>query len=301
MERRLLGRTGMAVSVLGFGGSEIGYGNPTEDEVSKLLNGALDAGLNVIDTAECYVESEAKIGRHVGRRRDEFFLFTKLGHRFVNGPDLPDWSRELMSQSVDHSLRELRTDRVDLLQIHSCDAATLESSGVLEVVQAAKAAGKTRFLGYSGDGQDAVVALNTGLFDVLQCSCNIADQECLDLLFPLVRSLGLGLIAKRPIANAAWRNGNQPPASNYAKPYWERLQKLDYEFMLEPDPVTSETALRFTLSLPEVSTMIVGTQRPGRWEENARVVAKGPLPPEEIAAIRSKWRETAPADWVGLG
>lgn len=301
MERRLLGRTGMAVTVLGFGGSEIGFGTATDREVEDLLNGALDSGLNVIDTGECYRGSESKIGRYVGHRRSEFFLFTKLGHKFEGGPDLPDWSPELLALSVDNSLNQLRTDRIDLLQVHSCDAAQLQTSGVLDVIQKAKADGKARFLGYSGDGQDAVAALGTGLFDVLQCSSSIADQESIDLLFPLVRTLGIGLIAKRPIANAAWQNGDLPPTSNYAKPYWERLQMLRYEFMLEPDPVTAETALRFTLSHPEVSTMIVGTQKPGRWQENAAVVAKGPLPPDEIAMIRARWREVATPDWVGLG
>src|SRR5690349_2895831 len=80
MEKRLLGKTGMQVTVLGFGGAEIGYENVAFEQVNRLLHAALDAGLNVIDTAECYPGSEEMIGRAVSSRRKDFFLFTKCGH-----------------------------------------------------------------------------------------------------------------------------------------------------------------------------------------------------------------------------
>src|ERR1700730_6948440 len=80
MERRKLGRTDMTVSVLGFGGSEIGYQRVSGAKVAKLLGSALDPGLNVIDTAECYEDSEELIGKAVGARRRDFYLFTKCGH-----------------------------------------------------------------------------------------------------------------------------------------------------------------------------------------------------------------------------
>src|SRR5262249_35687195 len=80
MERRRLGQTDMVVSVLGFGGSEIGYDGVAPRTVARLLNSGLDAGLNVVDTAECYVDSESLIGQAVGARRREFYLFTKCGH-----------------------------------------------------------------------------------------------------------------------------------------------------------------------------------------------------------------------------
>ena len=80
MERRRLGKTGIEVSVLGFGGSEIGYEAVSARTVATLLNGALDAGLNVIDTAECYDESETLIGKAISGRRAECYIFTKCGH-----------------------------------------------------------------------------------------------------------------------------------------------------------------------------------------------------------------------------
>ena len=182
MERRAFGQTGMEVSVLGFGGSEIGFMGADFADVEALLNAALDEGLNVIDTAECYMDSEEKIGRAVGHRREEFWLFSKVGHRFMGGPELDDWSVELMRASVENTLRKLRTDRVDLLQLHSCDKEVLEREETRRFIEDVRAKGQARFIGYSGDGQDAVFALGMGVFDALQTSVNIADQESVDLL-----------------------------------------------------------------------------------------------------------------------
>src|SRR5918997_353820 len=185
MEKRTLGKTGMHVSVLGFGGSEIGYGGAAVETVERLLGGALDAGLNVIDTAECYVTSEELIGRAVSRRRADYYLFTKCGH--ASGIDLPDWDARLLEQSIERSLKRLRTDHVDLLQLHSCAEEVLREGDVIEVLRRAREAGKTRYIGYSGDGRAALYAVECGAFDTLQTSVNIADQQGLVLFMPQAR------------------------------------------------------------------------------------------------------------------
>ena len=124
METRQLGRTDMHVSVLGFGGAEIGYEQaPPDDDVARLLDDALDAGLNVIDTAECYFSSEELIGKAVSRRRRDYCLFTKCGH--PEQPGVEDWRPESLLPSIGRSLRRLRTDRVDLVQLHSCSEEEL--------------------------------------------------------------------------------------------------------------------------------------------------------------------------------
>lgn len=296
MEKRELGKTGMRVSVLGFGGSEIGYGQAAVETVERLLGGALDAGLNVIDTAECYVTSEELIGRAVSHRRADYYLFTKCGH--ASGIDLPDWDARLLEQSIERSLRRLRTDYVDLLQLHSCSEEVLREGDVIEVLRRARESGKTRYIGYSGDGRAALYAVESGAFDTLQTSVNIADQESLELTLSHARARGLGVIAKRPIANAVWKSAERPTDA-YVQPYWDRLRRLDYEFLRGDMSAAVAMALRFTLSVPGVQTAIVGTEKPERWRQNAALLAAGALPAVEFEAIRARWRERAGADWAG--
>ncbi|HEX8776190.1 MAG TPA: aldo/keto reductase [Pyrinomonadaceae bacterium] len=296
MEKRPLGRTGMEVTVLGFGGSEIGYERADLKTVERVLGSALDAGLNCIDTAECYLQSEELIGQAVARRRESYYLFSKCGH--ASGLDGPDWDASMLGKSIDRSLQRLRTDHLDLLQLHSCSREVLERGEVIEVLQRARDAGKTRFIGYSGDSMDALYAVESGAFDTLQTSINIADQEALDLTIPRARERGMGIIAKRPIANAVWKNKTKP-ANDYVLPYWERLGKLQYDFLGGSLGDAISRALRFTLSIEGVGTAIVGTTKPERWRENAALLQAGPLPKEEFDAIRARWKEVSEESWTG--
>ncbi len=293
MEQRTLGKTGMNVTVLGYGGAEIGFRNVPEETVDRLINGALHAGLNVIDTAECYIASEEMIGKTVAHRRNEYFLFTKCGH----DGDGNHWNPKKMTDTIDRSLKRLQTDRVDLLQLHSCTEEQLRQGDVIDVVRRARVAGKTRFIGYSGDSQAALYAVESGVFDTLQISVSIADQEAIDLAVPAARSRGMGVIAKRPIANAIWMHDSKPDA--YYQPYWERLPKLDYDFLKGDLQQAVSTALRFTLSVPGVHTAIVGTTKPGRWKENSELLGAGALEPQRFEAIRARWRAVAQPDWIG--
>ena len=287
----------MHVSVLGFGGAEIGYEGANADTVARLLNSALDAGLNVIDTAECYVNSEELIGQTVGHRRKEFFLFTKVGH--PRGVGTEDWSAGSILESIERSLSRLKTDVLDLVQLHSCSENVLRKGEVITALQTARERGYTRHIGYSGDSVAARYAVECGAFDTLQTSINIADQESLELTLPTARERNMGVIAKRPIANAAWKTG-QKPMDSYQHEYWNRLRKLDYDFLRERSVDESVSyALRFTLSIPGVHTAIVGTSKPERWEGNARLLQDGPLSEPEFNAIRERWDDIAPKTWVG--
>lgn len=297
MEYRKFGKTDMNVSVLGFGGSEIGYDHVSLTSVKKLLNDAIDAGLNVIDTAECYVTSEELIGEAVGRRRKDYYLFTKCGHE--SGWSYADWRPESLQRSIQRSLKRLKTDHVDLIQLHSCSEAELRKGEVVDTLQRARERGYTRYTGYSGDSRAALYAAECGAFDTLQTSVSIADQEALDLVLPLAQQNNMGVIAKRPVANVAWHNGDRPPNNSYGRTYWERLRKLSYEWLEGDLKQTVATALRFTLSAPGVHTAIVGTTRPGRFAENAAAVAAGPLSPELFEAIRTRWRAVARSTWIG--
>ena len=296
MEKRRFGKTDMNVSVLGFGGSEIGYERVSLASVSKLLNRALDAGVNVIDTAECYVTSEELIGNAISARRGDYHLFTKCGHE--RGWSYPDWRPSSLWKSIERSLRRLKTDHVDLLQLHSCSEDELRKGEVIEFLKRARERGYTRFIGYSGDSQAALYAVNSGQFDSLQTSINIADQEALDLTLPLAKKRNMGVLAKRPVANVAWA-GDRPARNDYGYPYWERLQKLKYNFLRGDLHDSAATALRFVLTVSGVHTAIVGTTKPQRFSENALALEAGTLTVEVFEKVRSRWREIAGSDWVG--
>jgi aryl-alcohol dehydrogenase-like predicted oxidoreductase len=265
--------------------------------VERLLRGALDAGLNVIDTGECYEGSEDLIGKTVGDRRADYYLFTKCGH--PRGVGTEDWSSASLLESIERSLRRLKTNYLDLIQLHGCSEAILRKGDAILALQTARERGHARYIGYSGDGQAARYAVECRAFDTLQTSINIADQEALELTLPLARDKHLGVIAKRPIANAAWKE-NHKPIESYHHAYWDRLTKLHYEFIRQRDLEESIAhALRFTLSVPGVHTAIVGTKKPERWRQNARAIEAGLLSDAEFIAIRDRWEEIAPSTWIG--
>ena len=297
MEKRRLGKTDMDVSILGFGGMEIGYQHISLSTAKRLLNEVLDRGINVVDTAECYSTSEELIGEAIAARRKDFYLFTKCGHE--SGWTYPDWRPESLFRSVERSLKRLKTNHVDLIQLHSCSEAELRNGKVIETLQRMRERGYTRYVGYSGDSKAALFATESGQFDALQISVSIADQEALELILPAAEQRSLGVMAKRPLANIAWHNGDRPPSDSYGRTYWERLQRLKYEFLHGDSNRAISTALRFSLSVPGVHTAIVGTTKPERIAENAKAVETGRLSEQAYENIRARWRQVARASWVG--
>ncbi|MFQ5571996.1 MAG: aldo/keto reductase [Rhodothermales bacterium] len=296
MEKRQLGKTDMEVSLLGFGGAEIGFEGASAKTVTRLLNSALDGGLNVIDTAECYERSEELIGQAVATRRKEYYLFTKCGH--PETLEVEDWRPASLLKSIERSLRRLRTDHLDVIQLHSCSEDELRQGDVVEALQRARERGYARYIGYSGDGDAARYAVECGQFDTLQISISIADQEALELVLPLAGERRIGVIAKRPIANAVWKS-KRKPEDEYYHVYWDRLRKLEYDFLRADMKEAVATALRFTLLVPGVHTAIVGTAKPGRYAENAALVAAGPLPRQQFDRICARWAEVADETWGG--
>ncbi|MEI7984441.1 MAG: aldo/keto reductase [Armatimonadota bacterium] len=290
MEKRQFGNTDMQVSVLGFGGAEIGFNCVEQAQVTYMLNEVLDNGMNIIDTGECYKDSEEKIGIAVGHRRDDFYLFTKCGH--TSGLEGQDWEPDMLRRSIDRSLARLKTDRIDLIQLHSCSIETLEEGDAIKVVQDAKQAGKVRYIGYSGDGITAKHAIELGVFDAIQTSCNIADQECIDLTLPLAKERNMGVVAKRPVANVAWKHESAELAG-YGEEYWRRLQELKFVF-----PDLFDLALRFTLS-QDIHVAIVGASKPERWSTNSLIAIKGALDQMTLDEVRNRWKSVAKPEWVG--
>ncbi|GMW02682.1 MAG: hypothetical protein AMXMBFR84_38180 [Candidatus Hydrogenedentota bacterium] len=296
METRHLGKTDLRVTVLGFGGAEIGFEQAGPKQVEDLLNRALDEGMNVIDTARMYLASEEMIGKAVSHRRDEFYLFTKCGQNGL--PESEMWKPVNLMKDIEASLKLLKTDYLDLVQLHSCSLDVLKHLDAITTLQKAKEKGYTRYIGYSGEEEAAKFACETEAFDTLQTSVNIADQRTIDYVLPVAKQKRMGVIAKRPIANAVWKHKTKPDNA-YHHEYWDRIQKLNYEFLRGEVNDGVSTALRFTLTVPEVDTAIVGTTKPDRWSENAEYASRGTLTVEEFARIRQVWKQVAPPDWLG--
>jgi aryl-alcohol dehydrogenase-like predicted oxidoreductase len=298
MERVRLGKTDLYVSRLGFGGAELGLvPDVKQTDADSLLNSAIDSGLNLIDTAAAYLESEKMIGAAVGYRRKDLVIMSKCGA--LEGFEREDWSKQGILDSITQSLRNLRTDYLDVCQLHTCSIEVLRQDDCIEGLLRAVERGYIRYIGYSGDNEDAEYVLNLGVFDTLQISVSVADQSAIEGNIKVAREKGVAVIAKRPIANAVWRHESLPE-DIYHQPYWERLQKLRFPFLRMRLAESIATALRFTLSIEGVAAAIVGTTKPGRWQENAAYLKAGRLTKEEFNEIREIWNEVADESWNGI-
>ena len=305
---RTFGRTGLQVSPLGFGGAPIGLLATTADEVSRLLNALLDDGVNVIDTAACYYGSEALIGRSIAHRRDSFVLISKCGHERNGKASAADFSPKVIRNNIDRSLARLGTDHIDVMLLHSCDLATLEAGEALGAVVEARDAGKVRFCGYSGDNETAAYAAGLHEIDVLQCSLSICDQANIETVLPTAQANHVGVMAKRPLANAAWKSidDQYDQYRGYARPYHDRFAQMGLSLEAlgidgEPSRRWPGIALRFVLSLPGVDTAIIGTTRVDHVSANLEAASRGPLPEPIGQEIRRAARAADPAGaWRGL-
>ena len=140
-------------------------------------------------------------------------------------------------------MQNLKTDYLDIAQLHSCSSEVLRQGDCIEALQRAQEKGYTRFIGYSGDREEAKVAIEMNVFDAFQTSVSVADQTPIDGNIPLAAEKGLGVIAKRPIANAVWRHDSKP-ADSYHHEYWDRIQKLRFDFLKKSLAEATANALR---------------------------------------------------------
>lgn len=304
MNKVAFGRTGLHVSQLGFGAAPIGYLKTDAERVSTILNLLLDQGANLIDTAASYQGSEEVIASSVGHRRKEFVLVSKCGGK-VPQAEGEAWSAKLIQNTVDASLQRLKTDRIDVMLLHSCDLTILQRGEALGALVDARKAGKIGFAGYSGDNEAAGWAAKHPEIAVIETSVNLVDQINIDIVLPEAKKHNVGVLAKRPIANSAWRgldafSGIYP---QYVKPYWDRFQRLHltpHELGFHGEQDWAEIALRFTLSQPGVHTAIIGTTNPDNARANIAAAKKGPLPGEAVKKIRDAFKKAAAEGWPGL-
>ncbi len=278
METRPFGNTGLEVSRLGIGLAEIGMHLPAaeQERAAVVLNTALDNGINLLDTAAAYGNSEELIGDAVSHRRDEYILATKCGLPARDEPG-EAWTGPALTSNIDRSLRRLKTDHVDIVQLHSCSLDVLEKGEAIRALEDARAAGKTRFISYSGDEEAAAWAVNSGVFATLQTTFNLVDQNARRGLLDDARNAGMGIIIKRPIANGIWGGGADQPRKTLR---FDDISTRVAAMMNEgPVPGAPEDrillALGFTFAHPQVDTAIVGTTNPAHLLSNIEMVNSG--------------------------
>ena len=302
MELREFGKTGLKVTPLGLGLAEISRQDKMGGDVSaaaRVLNEALDNGINFLDTAACYGDTEALMGEAVSHRRDEYVLATKAGHAVGDAPG-DSWTRETIEHSIDRSLRLLQTDYVDIVQLHSCDVDVLEQGDAIEAVVRAQESGKTRFVSFSGDNEAAKWAVESGIFATLQTSYNVVEQHARTKgLFDMAQAAGMGVILKRPVANGVWWSDKSPYP--YADEYFRRSQVMKeaapFEHDLD-DKVRLVTG--FALAEPAVTTIITGTHNVDHLKSNIDLVANRlPIPGDMVRQLHQRF-EQVEDDWRQL-
>jgi hypothetical protein len=284
----------MDVSWLGFGAARISTETGSPAQAETLLNALLDCGVNYIDTAECYGDSEETLGKYISHRRDEYWLTTKCGH-VAGDMTASEWTADAVTQGIDQSLRRLQTDYLDLVHIHTCTIEVLRQGDVVQALQEAQQAGKTRHIGFSGDNKLALEAIGMGIFATLITSFNVLDQNGLNEVLPAAEAAGMGIIAKRPIANAAFNRAASP--YDYADAYWERARHFTVPEGAPEDGAA--LALRFCRSFDYIDTAIVGIDSTDQLEANIKTLEDGPLPTAVLASLQSQFQEHG-QDWPQL-
>jgi len=252
MQKKILGRTGWAVSVIGFGAIKLP--RVGMKECGDLLNRALDAGINFIDTADCYGDSEEKIGQALKQRRQEFYLATKVDER--DGPGV--------RRKLERCLRRLRTEWIDLLLFHDVRGPEYEkifNAGGLEEMEKARREGKISQIGISIHGSLSMMkqAVESKVFSALMVAYSAIDEDRLSAdLLPTAAAQGVGLIAMKPLAGGRLA---QFPARGW-----------DPQFFKGESP--AQLALRYVLSNPHITCAIPGMMTLDELEENIVVGRK---------------------------
>jgi aryl-alcohol dehydrogenase-like predicted oxidoreductase len=290
IETRPLGKTGADVTILGYGAMEL-RGDPRgpviEDETAGvLLNAVLDEGINLIDTSIDYGRSEELIGRYVGHRRDEYFLASKCGCLLgpppagATPPFPHDFREENIRAGIEQSLRRLKTDRLDLLQVHiSPSRQQMETDGTVDTLVSLRDEGKVRFLGMSGTLPNLSDHIDMGVFEVFQIPYSALQREHEELIGAAVKT-GAGTLIRGGAARGAqaedkdWSQGPLGLSQGEGQRRWESSGVED----LMGDMSRLEFVLRFTLSHPGLSSTIVGTANMEHLRSNVAIAEKGPLP-----------------------
>ncbi len=314
MQYRTLGRTGIRVSEIGFGawaiggtaeasGMPLGWGHSSDDESLAAIRRARELGVNFFDTADSYGfgRSESLLGIVLSRQRQDVVLATKAGVvRTSTGELRKDFSKQHIFHAVDGSLKRLRSDYIDLYQLHNPAMSDLRRGHIQEVMELLQDSGKIRFWGVSISTPDeGVEIIRNGWGHSLQVLYNVLNQAPADELLPLAKERGFGVIARVPLASGLltgkYREGALFAADdirqNFLTPrrLTEVTQRVDEVKSIIGGAARNiaEGSLRFVLANDAVTCAIPGARSPRQVENNV-AATDGKLPDDVVAKLRSR-------------
>ncbi len=288
----LLGRTGLSVTRLGYGAMEVrgtriwGGRAVSDDEADTILNAVLDSGVNFIDTANDYGRSEEYIGRFLSKRRSEFVLATKCGctvvHKDEHTDDTPHvWTRENLFRGLHESLERMKTDYVDVMQLHNPSVEQTEAGDLVAALGEMKAQGKVRWIGISSTHPHIETYISSGVFDVFQIPYSALERVHEDAI-QKASDAGAGVIVRGGVARG------EPGEGLGGTERWEAFEKANLDELLAEGETRTQWLLRFTNSHPGMHTNIVGTKSPAHLADNVKAASRGPLAPDIYAEAKNR-------------
>jgi 1-deoxyxylulose-5-phosphate synthase len=301
MPYRTLGRTQLSVSALALGTVELGmdYGidapghfrRPPEQTAIDLVHATLDAGINFIDTARAYGESEAVLGKALRGRRDQVVMATKVAIHQPDGsvPTGPTLRRQMLD-SLETSLRLLQTDYIDLWQIHNVDAAVLaQHTEIADIFEEARRSGKICGAGGSFYGAELPLqAMDLDIFDVLQVTFSVFDQRLASQVFPQAQAQNVGVLVRSVLLKGALTE-----RAEFLPDHLENLRARSRYFRhLVAEAglglTAAQAAIAFALAQPQISAVLVGIRSQDELAENLpALTAALPAPLlKELQALR---------------
>ena len=286
IQKRKLGRTGLEVTLLGYGameirGSRIWDGRPvTEEQAKAILNTVLDGGINFIDTANDYGRSEEFIGKYISHRRKEFYLATKCGCTVVYKDEKTDdtphyWTKENLFRGLHESLERMKTDYIDIMQLHNPTVELVEQNDCVETLKEMKKQGKVRFISISTSLPHLPKYLQWGDFDTFQIPYSALDREHENWITESAKA-GIGTIIRGGVARGE-------PNVGYCLRFedkWKKYEEAKLDELKDEGESRTGFVLRFALSHPDIHTIIAGTLIPEHLKENVKLAQKGPLKPD---------------------
>ena len=291
LESRPLGETGLTVTRLGYGAMEVrgqriwGGRSVTDEQAGMILEAVVDAGITFIDTANDYGRSEAYIGQFLADRREEFVLATKCGCTIVPAGDHDEtphsWDRDHLLTNIDDSLAKLRTDHVDLLQLHNPDVRSSEEHRVVDTLREIKDSGKAHHIGISSTSPDLATYIEWDVFEAFQIPYSALERRHENLITAAHRA-GAGTIVRGGVARG------EPGEGLGSRDTWALWQRAKLDELLGDGESRTAWQLRFTLSHPAVDTIIAGTLNPLHLAENVAAAQAGPLPDDVYAEAKRR-------------